>query len=162
AELASLTRYDLVAPSLDPEAFPGVAEGEFWTSTPAGLMGESAFVVSHGDGTITRNMKLPNATASTWCVHDLKPSPDVECARYSFADGEQSVRDAETGLVWQRVQQPNGMKTWADAKVICSALPIGGHPWRLPEVSELVSLLDVTGQTPPKLDAMFFGGEPTD
>jgi hypothetical protein len=158
-ELASLTRYDLPPPSLDPVAFPGAAGGDFWTSTAAAAFAGEVFVVSHGEGRILS--RKTSDTAVAWCVHDLKPAPDTGCVRYAFADAQQSVRDVETGLVWQRAQS-SGMTSWADAKAACTALAIGGQAWRLPEISELVSLLDLTGSSPSGLDPQFFGGEPGD
>ncbi len=159
-ELASLTRYDLPPPSLDPAAFPsGAAMGDFWTSTVATAFGGSnAFFISHGDGRI--GTRETSATAGAWCVHDLKPAADTGCTRYAFADGEGSVRDVETKLVWQRVQS-SGMKSWTDARAACKALPLGGEVWRLPEVSELVTLLDLAQAGASGLDPQFFGtGEP--
>jgi hypothetical protein len=157
-ELASLTRYDLPAPALDPTAFPDTTGGEFWTGTPASA--SSAFVISHGDGHIGSRTK--GATAGVWCVRDLKPAADASCTRYAFADGEDSVRDVETGLVWQRAQSI-GTKEWAAAKAACAALPLAGQTWRLPEVSELITLLDFTGNSPSGLDPQFFDpGEPAE
>lgn len=72
------------------------------------------------------------------------------------------MRDAETGLVWQRVQS-SGMIGWKAAKDACQALTLGGDTWRLPEVYELLTLLDVTTASPSGLDPSFFSaGEPGD
>lgn len=153
AELASLTRYDQAAPALDSGAFPGVT-GDYWTGTAAPGSGDSMFVVSHGNGSIDSNTKI--GTAGAWCVRDLKPAPDTACERYSLTDGGQSVRDGETGLVWQRSATQNGMVDWAHAPQACGSVKIGGYTWRVPEVSELVSLIYVTGDSPSGLDPKFF------
>jgi hypothetical protein len=157
-ELESLTRYELQQPALD---LPGAAaDGDFWTSTSSAMFDGSKFMVSYGDGRIGTKMTI--ATAGAWCVHDLKPAPDTGCVRYVLTDSDQAVRDVETGLVWQRAQS-NGMQSWADAGPACAALGIGSQPWRVPQVSELVTLFDVTATNPSGLDPQFFGtGEPGD
>ncbi len=160
-ELASLTRYDLPPVSLDPNAFPGAVGGDFWTSTAATSFGPGTmFVLSYGDGRI--GAKATIKTNGAWCVHDLKPAPDMGCTRYTFADGTDAVRDSETGLVWQRVQS-SGMQTWADAGTACATLTIGGDKWRLPKVSELITVLDPAASTPSGLDPDYFStNEPGD
>ena len=158
-ELASLTRYDLPPVALDLAVFSSATGGDFWTSTAAAAFTGEVFVLSYGDGRIGTRMTI--ATAGAWCVHDLKPAPDTGCVRYALEDGGASVRDVETGLVWQRTQS-SGMKSWADAKAACKSLGPVSDAWRLPEVSELITLLDVTGSSPSGLDPQFFGGEPGD
>jgi len=149
AELTSLTRYDQPAPALDPDAFPGVG-GDFWTGTANLAFTDRKFVVSYGDGRTLA--KVLTDTAGAWCVRDLKPAPDPGCVRYVFEDDAQSVRDVETGLVWQRTQD-RGQPFWDDAGDACKAL---GPAWRLPQVAELLSLFDATGGLSSGLDAAFF------
>lgn len=154
-ELASLTRYDLKALALDPAAFVGEPGGDYWTTTLSNELEGQASYVSHGDGRIRTRQTQTNLTAGARCVKDLKPAADASCERYAFADGEQAVRDIETGLVWQRAALI-GTKTWAEAKTACETLKLAGQTWRLPHVWELITLLDVTANSKSGLDPQFF------
>lgn len=68
-----------------------------------------------------------------------------------------TVVDKVTGLVWQSpasdTQQP-----WRDALAYCEALDLAGHDdWRVPDIRELRSLVDVAA-TSPAIDADAFPG----
>ncbi|APR80828.1 Hypothetical protein A7982_06175 [Minicystis rosea] len=154
-ELASLTRYDLAAPSLDPTAFPGEPEGDYWTSSFSNEFDGQACYVSLGDGRIQTRQIETNLTAGVRCVKDLKPAADAGCVRYASADGGEAVRDIETGLVWQRAAVI-GTKKWADAEIACATLQLADKTWRLPKVYELITLLDVAANSKSGLDPQFF------
>lgn len=67
-----------------------------------------------------------------------------------------TVTDTSAGLVWQ---QARGEKmTWEKALSYCKNLSLGGrNNWRLPDVSELQSLVDYARHDP-AIDADFFPG----
>lgn len=78
-----------------------------------------------------------------------------------FNVGGATVVDVQTGLEWQKDVSATKM-TWAVASATCADLSLGGKDdWRLPEVQELLSLVDftVTGLNP-YIDATAFGGTP--
>jgi hypothetical protein len=59
-------------------------------------------------------------------------------------DGE-AILDKETGLVWERspINSANGWLTWNGGQWSCSSVYRGGRAgWRLPTISELLSLED--------------------
>ena len=63
------------------------------------------------------------------------------------AAGQQTVLDRATGIMWAKEYETS--KTWKDAMAYCEALDYGGYTdWRLPNVTELGSLVDV-GQSNP-------------
>ena len=67
------------------------------------------------------------------CVLPTAPNPTGE-----------AVLDHETGLVWERVPSPANVD-FLTADATCSAARIGGrYGWRLPTISELLSLHDTT------------------
>lgn len=76
-------------------------------------------------------------------------------------NGDGSVSDLNTGLVWQK--ELGAKLSWADARAGAAALRLGGHAdWRLPTIKELYSLMDFSGMTPipgrrgkPFLDGVF-------
>lgn len=74
----------------------------------------------------------------------------------SFNDnGNGTVADNVTGLVWQQAPSEERMG-WSDAQAYCAALELSGsNNWRLPNLKELFGLNDFS-QGWPYLDAAFF------
>jgi len=75
--------------------------------------------------------------------------------RYTVSNG--TVLDQKTGLTWQQSTSTTGYN-YTDAVTYCSAntpaLP--GAGWRLPNLKELLSLVDDRAATPPTIDGAFF------
>jgi hypothetical protein len=67
-----------------------------------------------------------------------------------FTDnGDETVTDNLTGLMWAENANPDGAKTWADALTYCNDLSLGGYDdWRLPNLNELRSPFDPTLSAP--------------
>ncbi len=60
--------------------------------------------------------------------------------------GDGTVSDVSTGLMWQKTPGPK--LTWAEAVAAAPSETIGGHTdWRLPTIKELYSLIDFRGST---------------
>ncbi|MBI5675735.1 MAG: DUF4214 domain-containing protein [Nitrospirae bacterium] len=80
-------------------------------------------------------------------------------AALSFAapftnNGNGTVTDNQTGLVWQ--QSEPGYMTWGPALSYCNGLSLGGRTdWRLPNIKELESLTDDTRYNP-AIDINYF------
>lgn len=74
----------------------------------------------------------------------------------SFKDnGDGTVTDPNTGLMWQQTPPVEGM-TWAQAKEYCENLEFGGYSdWRLPTLKELFSISNFS-EGWPYLDTDFF------
>jgi hypothetical protein len=71
--------------------------------------------------------------------------------RPRFSDnGDGTVLDHLTALVWTKdAQQIRGTMGWADALAACNNLHFAGHSdWRLPNVRELLSLIDYEQHDP--------------
>jgi hypothetical protein len=62
-----------------------------------------------------------------------------------FSDnGDGTVTDAATGLMWQQADSGLGMD-WGQALALCEGLTLAGHDdWRLPNVKELQGIVDYT------------------
>jgi hypothetical protein len=81
-------------------------------------------------------------------------------------NGNGTVTDSATGLIWQ--QCPPNLSTigcggsmmtytWVDAISYCEGLSLGGRSdWRLPNVNELRSILDITKVSSPLIDSIAF------
>lgn len=73
-------------------------------------------------------------------------------------NGDSTVTDLATGLVWQQkdANADNDDKSWADATSYCSNLVLGNKSnWRLPNIKELLSIIDYRVNNPAIDDAMF-------
>ena len=66
-----------------------------------------------------------------------------------------TVMDEATGLTWQ--QGEGGQKYWEDALAYCEGLTLASKSdWRLPNIKELVSIVDFSASTSPMIDTTFF------
>jgi hypothetical protein len=91
---------------------------------------------------------MPNATGQ------------VNAASY-HDNGDGTVTDNVTGLMWQQLPSSVGV-TWPAAQTLCPQLTLGGHSdWRVPTLIELVSLVDFTvGNFLPTINQTFFSAVP--
>ena len=107
------------------------------------------------------------AGATIDCNSSVYPSQDGFCKNgcpmeERFVDnGDGTVLDNCTGLMWQQVTAP-GAYTWTDALLYCDHLELGMNPetdepydnWRLPNVRELQSIVDY-GRAEPAINRVF-------
>jgi hypothetical protein len=78
----------------------------------------------------------------------------------SYTDnGDGTVTDNVTALVWQKTVTSTQAYPWCDAINYCATLTLAGRTWRLPTRIELLSLVDFT-RTSPAIDATTFPGVP--
>jgi hypothetical protein len=85
---------------------------------------------------------------------DKASSKQVTLPRYSLADGNETVRDHKTGLVWQQADDGKYRK-WADAQKYCGNLVLGGQSdWRMPSLNELETIIDFS-RSYPAIDPVF-------
>ncbi len=89
-----------------------------------------------------------------------KPVPIFEPLAHFKDNGDGTVTDQETGLMWQKDTAP-GTYTWQAAVEYCDNLQLAGRDdWRLPEVWELWSIVD-HGRQNPAIDPVFgYGASP--
>lgn len=73
--------------------------------------------------------------------------------------GDGSVRDNETGLVWERAPSAAEMSQ-PDAMAHCASLELAGGGWRLPSILELRSIVDESRDNP-AIDLSIFPGTAT-
>jgi hypothetical protein len=67
----------------------------------------------------------------------------------SYSDnGDGTITDLNTGLMWQKTPDLENKSTWQQAVDGASSFSLAGHDdWRLPTIKELYSLIDFTGKT---------------
>jgi len=72
------------------------------------------------------------------------------------------VRDLGTGLIWQRTV-PDRTFAFDEAGAYCGQLSLAGQPgWRLPSMTELLTLIDEGAAAAPLIDATAFPNTPSE
>ena len=102
------------------------------------------------------------ACSSGACVLDFEwanwPLPPESPTDYTD-NGDGTVRDNVTGLLWQKTIS-SATYLWAAASTYCSALNLGGElGWRVPSTVELLSIVD-WGKKNPTINSTAFPGTP--
>ncbi len=164
-ELYSLIDISEHTPGL-PEGNPytGIQNGYYWSSSTYAFSPDYAWAVYIYYGNVDCSSKTPayyvwpvrsisdgdapiprtGQTASYRTGDDGDLEMGVPWPKSRFTDnGDGTVTDNLTGLMWARDANLAGAKNWNDAIDFCNALDHGDHSdWRLPNVRELSSLND--------------------
>ncbi len=156
-ELLSIVDFGRYDPAIDPEAFPGISpSSSFWTSSPFVDNTDMAWEYFDGNGgSGAQNKTVDNKVR---CVRGgVYTAPQDD--RYDVSSDEEVVLDRATGLEWAKVYEID--RTWQQALRDCEGLDYGGHlDWRLPNVNELHSLVDIERVNPassfPEMPAFYF------
>ncbi|MBI5233335.1 MAG: DUF1566 domain-containing protein [Deltaproteobacteria bacterium] len=149
-ELNSIMDYGKTFPAIDTFYFPGTEPYLYWTSELWVNHPQWMWIVGFTAGGIT---PAPYWDISfTRCVRGEMDWPD---SNNRFTDnGNGTVTDSFTGLVWQQVEERP--RLWEKAIRYCENLSLGGHAdWRLPNATELSSLVDRTREMT-ALDKRYF------
>ena len=163
AELESIVDFGRTGPALNLTAFPSTPSSTgsyWWTASPVARSTTSAWGINTHYGWAD---PLP-----------LTGSAYVRCVRSPLAGRASSgtggtppgrfvvnlggwVQDTRTGLVWLRSVEPK--RAYADAETLCAGITSGGGGWRLPKISELLTLVDPTRN--PVIDTNAFQDVPS-
>jgi hypothetical protein len=114
---------------------------------------ECAFGLNVADGRI----KCYPTAAAKYALY-VRGNPEYGASDF-WDNGDGTVSDRATGLMWQQADSGYGM-IWEDALGYCQHSSRGGHDdWRLPDAKELQSIVDY-GRSPeatgsPALDPVF-------
>ena len=147
-ELQGIVHYDKAGngPCIDTVAFPGTEEDYYWTSPilPDGLW-RLDFRLGEGMRSSDDDMPL--------YVRCVRGEP---MNRSFFDNGDGTVTDDATGLVWQQTADTVS-RDWEESLAYCQDLFLAGHSdWRLPDTKELASLL-APSRPSPFIDPVFAG-----
>jgi hypothetical protein len=145
-ELSSLISYDDYFGGSDfPDTPPGLS-ASFWSSSPLVFSADSSWIGAFYNGFMNGRDRTDANMAR--CVRGTGWAVDAE--RFQVADNgeQQTVRDLATGLLWQK--PTDNHLTWQQALAYCEGLVYAGHDdWRLPNVNELRSLVNIETFSPP-------------
>ena len=101
----------------------------------------SFFGVNFADGRIKAYPQNGGPGGRQWYLRLVRGNPAY--GRNDFADqGDGTIQDRATGLVWSKADSGHGMD-WAAALAYCRTSTLAGHHvWRLPDAKELQSIVD--------------------
>ena len=86
------------------------------------------------------------------------PVAKVNPSQTDYTIGTSTVVDKITKLEWQRIDD-DVIRTWNDAFDYCASLELDGRTdWRLPDVTELLSIVDYGQAVAPVIEGVAFPG----
>ncbi|MDY0376779.1 MAG: DUF1566 domain-containing protein [Desulfobacterium sp.] len=157
SELFSLISHDRVNPAIvQSDLFFNIFNGYYWTATPCARYSDQAWYVHLGGGRVVKGMI--HGSYMVWPVHDStpqndKPGKNKVSPQNRFVLSEDMVVDQVTGLSW--LQDADFLEkevTWSEAligiKLINQEKRAGYKDWRLPNIRELESLIDINTHSP--------------
>ncbi len=156
-ELFGLMNHDRNRPALNTDFFTRTEAEYWWTDSPGANDRSRVWVVNAGGGIGAHPMRETRSAGGDRSIH-------VRCVRGDSPfgpgprlhdDGDGTVTDQITGLVWQKVG-PGSAMSWEEALKYCGELRLAGHDdWRLPNIKELRSIND-DRKVQPSLDRSSF------
>ena len=150
-ELQSLLNYGFFRPAVDTAyfAYSHMPDDYYWSATTRVFLSVSAWKLSFWEGQATMSGE-----------NDLNYVRAVRGRPLEFGhfvdNGDGTVTDTTSGLMWQQAET-KAMR-WEKALSFCEDIDLGGYQdWRLPNIRELLSLVDENGGAP-SINAEFFPG----
>jgi hypothetical protein len=158
-ELYSLISYQYFNPALPgKDPFTDVFSGYYWTASPASRLMNQAWYIHLGGGRVYRGMK--DGSYMVWPVAGSPVEEHLPTKRFNFTDN--ILRDHYTKRMW--LKQDNHLAfpvKWNEAFDIISEMKqqyAGGYSdWRLPNIRELESLVDLNRHSPALKPAPLIG-----
>jgi len=159
-ELFSINNYNHINPAVDTIYFTKTLAEYWWTSEKLPTDSTKIWVVNAGGG-IGAHPKSETVSAGgnkKFHVRAVRNPITTTFSVSHFTDnGNGTITDNYTKLVWQKVQSPNTM-TWEAALAYSTSFSLAGKSdWRLPNIKELQSLNDVS-LTNPSFNHNYFTG----
>jgi hypothetical protein len=149
-ELFSLISHQHINPAL-PEGHPfsDVFHGYYWTASECRRLADQAWYIHLGGGRIYRGMKA--SSYMVWPVAGLQPVDGQVSDRFVIKNS--TARDRLTKRMWlktfDRMDQPVKWEKAFESITALNKKNAGGYAdWRLPNIRELESLVDLDRHSP--------------
>jgi hypothetical protein len=147
-ELLTVTYYEWVS-AIDGRFFPGTEWTFYWSATEDKRQPSHAFEVDFQYGDSGTGLKT-TADDYVRCVR----GKSLKCPDFIY-NGDSTISDKSTSLTWQKGE--GGPMNWWEALTYCEELSLAGYSdWRVPNVRELASIMDLDRSTQPVIDTSFF------
>jgi hypothetical protein len=149
-ELFSIISHQRINPALPiSHPFADVFHGYYWTATPCARLPDQAWYVHLGGARIYRGMQ--QGAYLVWPVAGRVNNPAPPIPRFRARD--RMVEDCWTGLRWTSTAHTGDARMiWEDALAAPAVLNQKQHggcsDWRLPNIRELESLVDLGRHSP--------------
>jgi hypothetical protein len=149
-ELFSLISHQQINPALpDGHPFTDVFAGYYWTSSTCRRLTDQAWYIHLGGGRIYRGMK--HGSYILWPV--MGPQQNAQALSNRFMVESITARDRLTGRVWLRsfdeMERPLKWEKALETIASLNTQRAGGYAnWRLPNIRELESLVDLNRHSP--------------
>jgi len=143
-ELAYIINYDIAlpGPTTNTAYFPDTQSSLYWSATPY----VSDMDLAWG-GYFYYGIAYNYYKSYSGYVRAVRGGQTGPSANNFTVNGDGTVTDASTGLMWQLDSASN--KTWEQALAYCGELNLGAYTdWRLPTAKELRSLVDYSRYNP--------------
>jgi len=142
-ELSFIRNLGNFDPSINTDYFTNTVSSYYWSSTTCAGLPPRAWFVGFGYGDFFYGSK-----SSGVYVRAVRSG---QCGSFgNFVDnGDGTVTDTDTGLMWQQATAPGAYNTWQEALDYCKSLSLADYTdWRLPSVNELLSIVDYSRYYP--------------
>lgn len=163
-EIRTISDYSMSNPPFSAAQFPNTAiANALWTSTPDAVTAGNYWFENLVDGSL--NATTPGTALNVRCVSGSVYAPGT------FNDnGDGTVTDNSNALRWQKCSmgQTNDATcsnaatqgSWQVTLAYCAGLTLAGRSWRLPNLTELHSLIKAAAANP-AIDGTAFPGTPS-
>jgi hypothetical protein len=139
-ELRSIVDWGRSNPSINTTYFPNTTASGYWSSTTYVSYTYHAWYLHFLNGNDLYKYKYD--------LNYVRAVRSGQRQNYFMNNGDGTVTDASTGLMWQQATAP-GTYTWEQALSYGENLTLAGYTdWRLPTITELDSIADLTRQNP--------------
>ncbi len=158
-EIYSLISHRHINPALPGgHPFLNVFSGYYWTEIPSSRLKNQAWYIHLGGGRIYRGMK--EGSYMVWPV--TGPRADEMAVSDRFVSTQNTLQDRLTGRIWMKSEDKMARPaTWRGAFDVIDELNsrrAGGYgDWRLPNIRELDSLVNLSSHSPALPEAMIQG-----
>ena len=152
-ELSTIINYNYFEPTVENSTF-GCQASYYWSSNEyVGNTNGNFWTINFEEGYDYHFSNIGSAYIR--CVRgNICPVTD----RY-VDNGNGTVTDKKTGLMWQKGDNNGETKKWKEALQYCEALELGGYDdWRLPNIRELRSIVDYSKFNPATDSVFQFSG----
>lgn len=152
--LYSLISHQYINPAIDTShPFENIFNGYYWTKDSCCRLPDQAWYVHLGGGRIHRGMKHGSYLVWPICPGTDQTADAERNITDRFAVAGEAVRDNLTGLTWSINADPLGRRlSWQAALTLVQDLNDhlhgGRHPWRMPNIRELESLVVLDAHSP--------------
>jgi len=142
-ELATIENLARRDPAIDTTWFLNMLSSYYWSSSISAYYTNLSWSVDSDYGTVSYNGKAPGAA-----IRAVRNEPTGTMMNNRLLlNGDGTVTDTTTGLMWQQGDVPN--KTWQEALAYAEGLSLADYDdWRLPTKKELQTIVNYSRHSP--------------